>query len=153
MEAQVNLKERMTFVATADSGHEMILDSSRDSGGDERGFSPIELLAMGLAGCTAMDVISILRKKRQDVTAFEVKVHVDRADDHPRVFTHARVVYIVKGRAVQEEAVTRAIELSTVKYCPAHAMFEKLFPIELWYKIYEGNDSLVKEGTWRPAPG
>ncbi len=151
MDASVILKERMIFTATADSGHEMILDSDRDFGGDESSFKPIELLAMGLAGCTAMDVISILRKKQQAVSDFEVKVHVDRAENHPRVFTHARITYVLKGRNVQEEAVRRAIELSATKYCPAQAMFGKLFPIELQYQIYEGSVSLVKEGTWQSA--
>ncbi|HVN16478.1 MAG TPA: OsmC family protein [Anaerolineales bacterium] len=151
MDAKVNLKERMTFVATADKGYEVLLDTGPDAGGDDRGFEPIELLAMGMAGCTAMDVISILRKKQQNITDFEVSVHVDRAEEHPKVFTRAQITYVLKGHDLQEAALARAIELSVTKYCPVQAMFGKLFPIEMRYQIFEGNDSLVKEGAWQPT--
>lgn len=124
-------------------------------GGDNDGVRPMEMLAIGLAGCTAMDVISILTKKRQDVTQFEVQVHAERAAEHPKVFIGAVIEYFVVGRGVEEEAVVRAIELSAVRYCPAQAMFSKVFPIELKYHIFEdlgdGQRSLVKSGVYTPV--
>ena len=89
MEAKVDWKGRLTFTGTADFGFSVQLGAKAAVGGDDDGFRPMELIAMGLAGCTAMDVISILRKKRQDVTEFEVQVHVERAEEHPKVFTEA----------------------------------------------------------------
>jgi len=88
-------------------------------------FRPLELMAVSLAGCTAMDVISIVRKKKQDVTAFEVKVHADQQGEHPHVFTHIVIEYHFSGSNIDEAAVVRAIELSSVKYCPAQSMLEQ----------------------------
>lgn len=85
----------------------------------------------GLAGCTAMDVISILQKKKQDVTHFEVKVNADRAKEHPKVFTKIGITFYVTGNEIDPVAVDRAIELSSTKYCPAHAMLGKVVPIEI----------------------
>lgn len=150
MEAKVSWKERMSFVGTADSGFSVNLGTVPAVGGDDDGFRPIELMAISLAGCTAMDVMSILTKKRQDVTDFEVRVHAERAPEHPKVFTSAVLSYEVTGHNVEEAAVIRAIQLSAERYCPAHAMLKKVFPIELRYQIFEGNDEqkdLVKEGT------
>jgi putative redox protein len=106
---------------------------------------------VSLAGCTAMDVISILNKKRQDVTDFEVKVNAPRADGHPKVFISARIDYLVTGHSVDEAALVRAIELSATRYCPAQAMLGKAFPMELHYQIFEEKDGkreLVTEGVW-----
>jgi putative redox protein len=139
MEAKVTWKSRLTFTGTADTGFEIPLGASRENGGDADGFRPIELFAVGLAGCTAMDVISILQKKRQEVTAFEVQVHAERASEHPKVITRAVVEYFVTGRGLQEEAVVRSIELSATRYCPAQGMLNKLIPIELNYHIFEEN--------------
>jgi putative redox protein len=100
-------------------------------GGDDDGPRPMELLAIGFAGCTAMDVISILQKKKQEVTAFEVRVHADRAEEHPRVFTRIVMEYVVSGNKVDRTAVERAVQLSSEKYCPAQAMFKKIVPLEL----------------------
>jgi putative redox protein len=123
-------------------------------GGANDGFRPLELMAVSLAGCTAMDVISILRKKQQQVTAFDVEVHAEQAEEHPRVFTRAAVTYLVTGRGVDEAAVLRAIELSATKYCPAQGMLGKVFPMELLYEIYEeqgeGKARLVKKGAYQP---
>ena len=124
-------------MGTAGTGFDVPLGAGDAVGGDNDGFRPMELLAVGLAGCTAMDVISILRKKRLDVTDFEVKVNVDREDEHPKVFTGALIEYSVTGHDIDEKAVLRAIELSSTRYCPAQAMFGKLFPITLKYHIYE----------------
>ena len=149
MEAKLTWKEKMTFIGVADSGHEVRVDSDAGVGGDDTAARPMELIALGLAGCTAMDVISILRKKQQKVASFDVNVSADRAAEHPKVFTKAIINYVVKGEGLDEAALVRAIELSALKYCPAQAMLGKAFPMELRYQIYEG-DALVKEGTWQP---
>jgi len=131
MEAKVIWKNRMSFIGSAESGFELPLGASPEVGGDNDGFRPMELLAIGLAGCTAMDVISILQKKKQEVTAFEVRVHAERAEEHPRVFTRMVIEYIVSGINVERSAVERAVQLSSEKYCPAQAMFSKILPLEL----------------------
>jgi len=137
MDASVTWQGRMSFDGTADTGFHIPLDSHPDVGGDNTGFRPLELMAVSLAGCTAMDVISILRKKKQDVTGFQVKVHADQATEHPHVFTSVKFVYIVSGKAIDPAAVERAIELSTTKYCAANAMLSKAVQIEHSYEIKE----------------
>jgi putative redox protein len=139
MLANVKWLGKMTFTGTADTGFEVPLGVSPAVGGDNDGFRPLELMAISLAGCTAMDVISILRKKRQDVTGFEVNVHTEKSEEHPRVFTEAVIEYCVVGRKVNEKAVIRSIELSATRYCPAQNMLTKVFPISLIYKIFEAN--------------
>lgn len=137
MDAKVTWKGRMTFEGSADSGFKVTLGTDPAVGGDNDGLRPMELIAIGLAGCTAMDVISILVKKRQRVTAFETHVHAERAEEHPKVFTHILIRYVVEGRQIDPAAVERAIELSKTKYCPAQAMLEKAVKIEHTYEIKE----------------
>lgn len=153
MNAKVTWRERLSFTGSADTGFSVPLGAEVGVGGDEDGFRPMELIATGLAGCTAMDVISILQKKRQQVTDFEVEVHGVRADEHPRVFTEAEIEYHVAGHDVTEAAVVRAIELSSTRYCPGQAMLSKVFPIKLIYHIYEKNEqgerSLVVSGEYK----
>ena len=155
MEAKVNWHGRLTFTGTSDSGFQLPLGSDPAVGGDNDGFRPMELLVIGLAGCTAMDVISVLSKKRQEVTDFEVQVHAGRAEEHPKVITEAVIEYFVTGRNLDEAALLRAIELSATRYCPAQAMFSKLMPIEMNYHIYEdrgdGQRDLVKSAAYKPA--
>ena len=130
MDAKVTWQGNLTFEGTANSGFKVPLGTEPEVGGNNDGFKPMELLLTGLAGCTAMDVISILKKKKQDVTGFEVKAHADRKSDHPRVFTHVVLEYIVTGHHVDPAAIERAIELSEIKYCPAQAMLKKAVEIE-----------------------
>jgi len=152
MEAKVTWHGRLTFSGTADTGFTVPLGGAKSVGGDEDGFRPMELIATGLVGCTAMDVISILTKKRQKVTGFEVQVHTERAEQHPRVFTSAVIEYFVTGNQLDEAAVVRAIELSTERYCPAQAMFQGVFPMTLKYHIYEdeggGERRLIASGVY-----
>ncbi len=151
MDAKVTLLQRMTFDATADSGFHVTLGTVPEVGGDNDGFQPMELMLVSLLGCTAMDVISILRKKRQQVTHFEVKGHAERADKHPKVFTHVTIEYHVTGKEVDEKAVVRSIELSAIRYCPAQGMLAKVVPIRLLYFIYEDTPlgpQKVKEGEY-----
>ena len=97
----------------------------------------MELMAIRLASCTAMDVLSILRKKRVDVTGFEVKINGDRAAEYPKVFTAFKIHYIVRGHNVDPVAVERAMELSRNKYCPAQAMMGQVVPLTLSYEIID----------------
>jgi putative redox protein len=138
MDALVTWKGKMSFTGTADSGFTLPLGTEPAVGGDNDGFRPLELMAISLAGCTAMDVISILQKKRQEVTGFKVKVHAERTDEFPKVFTHVTVEYNVTGHNVDPAAVERSIELSSTKYCPAQAMLAKAVTIEHKYMIVEG---------------
>ena len=153
MNAEVQWKGRMSFTGAADSGFEVPLGSSPEVGGDNDGFRPLELMALSLAGCTAMDVISILGKKRQEISDFQVKVTTERAETHPKVFTNAVIEYHVVGKDLSEKAVTRAMELSADTYCPAQAMLGKVMPLKLNYFIYEGESldsaNLAIEGKIR----
>ncbi|NLF51679.1 MAG: OsmC family protein [Leptolinea sp.] len=129
MEAKVVWKGRMSFDGSSDSGFVVPLGTDPGVGGDNDGSRPMELIGIGLAGCTGMDVISILQKKKQKITGFEVQVHAEKASEHPRVFTGIEVEYIITGEDINRAAVERAVELSVTKYCPAQAMLSKAVPI------------------------
>ena len=138
MEAKAVWKGNMLFDASAGSGFSLPLDTSVESGGQNSGMRPIELMLVGLAGCTAMDVISILKKKRQDVSNFEVRVHGDRAADHPKYFTDIQVEYVVTGLNIDRESVERAVELSVEKYCSVQAMLKHAANITHKITLIEG---------------
>ncbi len=137
MEAKATWKGNLSFTGSAETGFTVPLGAHPDVGGDNDGFRPMELLAVGLAGCTGMDVISILKKKQQDVTGFEVRVHAEQQELHPHVFTKIQLEYIVTGHGINPQAVERAIELSETKYCPAQAMLSKAVSISHSYIIIE----------------
>src|SRR5713226_5949614 len=137
MTATVRLETGMRFDAEAGSGHHVTLDAAEHGGGHNEGFRPMELLLVGLAGCTGMDVISILRKKRQQVTGYAVHVVGVRAEDHPMVFVEITVVHSVTGHQIQPEAVARAIQLSEERYCGAGAMLGKVAHLTHTYRIVE----------------
>jgi putative redox protein len=148
MEVILNWKGRMSFEGVSDSGFVQKMDSDA-SGGENNAARPMEFIAFGLAGCTGMDVISILQKKKQAVTDFQVQVHAQRADEHPKVITSAVIEYLVTGKDIDEAALLRAIELSAEKYCPAQAMLGKAFPMQLVYKIFdEHGKTLVRQGEY-----
>ncbi|MGA9565581.1 MAG: OsmC family protein [Candidatus Korobacteraceae bacterium] len=119
------------FVASDNRGHHFLLDDAAGNTGPK----PIELIAIGLAGCTAFDVIGILRKKRQEVTGYEVKVEADQRTEPPNVFTAVRVRHIVTGIDISERAVQDAIHLSESKYCSVSAMIQLSAQIETTYEI------------------
>jgi putative redox protein len=148
MDVALNWKGMMSFEGVSDSGFAHKMDADEAAGGGNSAARPIEFIALGLAGCTGMDVISILQKKKQAVTDFQVKVHAPRADEHPKVFTSAVIEYLVTGKEVDETALLRAIELSAEKYCPAQAMLGKAFPIRLVYKIFNEGKALMKQGEY-----
>ena len=149
MEAVLNWKGRMSFEGASDSGFVQKMDADEMGGGENSAARPMEFIALGLAGCTGMDVISILQKKKQAVTDFQVQIHARRVDEHPKVISSAVIEYLISGKDVEEAAVLRAIELSAEKYCPAQAMLGKAFPMQLVYKIFdEDGKSLLKQGRY-----
>ena len=153
MKVAVQWQDNMTFVGKPDSGFVVQMDADSSFGGTNNGVRPMELVALGLAGCTAMDVISIMQKKRQPVTQFEVRVNAPRSAEHPKVFTHALITYVVTGKNVDESALLRSIELAATKYCPAQFMLAQVFPMEIHYEIYEEQEDatprLTSQGSWQ----
>jgi len=136
--ARLTWKQGLTFTAAVASGQTLQASSDKDEQGIKQGFGPMELMAFSVGACTAMDVISILEKKRQQVTAFEIKVNSERAENHPRIFTSMEVEYILTGKAIDPAAVERAIELSAEKYCSAQNIVKRSVDIQHTYKIIEG---------------
>jgi putative redox protein len=122
------------FIGTPPSGHAQLMDSKGDR---HAAPTPMEMLLVSVAGCTAVDVISILQKKRQDVTDYNVEITGTRADEHPRKYTAFHVHHIVHGRSVSADAVERAIELSDTKYCSVAATVRPTAEITTTYEIIE----------------
>jgi len=137
VEAKVTLVKDMQFTGKATSGHSLILDADDEAGGKNAGFRPMELLLVGFGGCSGMDVISILRKKRQQVTGLEINVKGERADSYPKIYKEIHIEYVVKGKGVEKEAVERAISLTLEKYCSVGATLAKAGTIRHSYKIIE----------------
>ena len=154
MKATVAWKSGLAFRGVGASGIPIPIDSRPTSGEESHGLRPMELILMGLVACMGMDVMSILEKKRQKVTACHVNVDAPRSVEYPHVFTSALITFVLTGRSLEEKALLRSIELSATKYCSAYAMLEKAFPIGISYEIYEqgsGDDDkgIVYEGTWQ----
>jgi putative redox protein len=113
------------FVGESGSGHAVVMDGAPDAGGRNMGLRPMEMLLLGLAGCSAFDVVLILKRGRENITDCVVEVDGDRADTDPKVFTSVRMNYRITGRNLDRNKVERAVKLSEEKYCSASAMFSK----------------------------
>jgi len=137
MKARVKLVEGMTFVAESGSGHAVVMDASPDVGGRNLGARPMELVLMGAGGCSAIDVVHILRKSRQDMVDCIVELEAERAPEDPKVFTRIHMHYIVTGRGLNPAQVERAIKLSKEKYCSATIMLAKTAEVTSDYEIRE----------------
>jgi putative redox protein len=137
MESIARWVEGLRFEGTYSTGHAAVMDSAPDHGGHDQGPRPVELLLMGLAGCTGMDVMAILNKKRQNVTSFEIRVSGERRPEHPRIFTKVHVVYEVGGVGVDVNAVRQAVHLSEEKYCSVSAMLRQTIPITSEIRVRE----------------
>lgn len=135
VEARVTWVENRRFVGHASSGHAIVIDGSPD----KLGPSPMELVLLGLIGCSAFDVIDILEKKKQAISSFEVIAQAERAADHPRVYTAISVEFVVRGQAIKAKAVEDAIRLSMEKYCSVAGMLNKTARITTGYRIEEQN--------------
>jgi len=127
----------MSFVAESGSGHAIVMDGAPDAGGRNLGPRPMELVLAGTGGCTAFDVVLILKRGRHAVSGCEVRLTAERAEADPKVFTHIHFHYRVKGRQLKPEAVSRAIELSKDKYCSASIMIGKTAEITHDFEIIE----------------
>lgn len=134
MKAKVRLTGGMQFVGRAGSGHAVLLDAAPDVGGEDSAPRPMELVLIGLGGCTGMDVVSILRKMRLNWERFEILLEAERAPDHPKVFTKIHLIYRIWGE-VPEEKLKRAIELSLGRYCSVTAMLRRTAEITYDYEI------------------
>ena len=138
VEAKVTLVKDMQFSGTATSGHTLTMDSDDESGGSNAGFRPMELLLVGFGGCSGMDVISILRKKRQQVTGLAINVKGEKSDSAPKIYKEVHIEYVVTGKGVEQQAVERAITLSLEKYCSVGATLAKAGTITHSFRIVEG---------------
>ena len=139
MKVEVDWSGGISFEAIADSGHKVIMDASPDAGGENKGSRPMELLLMGLGGCSSIDVMLMLQKSRQDVTDCKAVIEAQRADAVPAVFTHIHLHFIVTGRSLSTKHVERAVKLSAEKYCSASIMLAKAVDITHDYEIIEAD--------------
>ena len=135
MQSRVKWLDHMTFVAESGSGHSVVMDGSPEHGGRNLGARPMEMLLMGLGGCSAFDVILMLQKSRQSVTDCEIELGAERADAIPAVFTAINMHFKVYGHDLSEKQVARAVSLSAEKYCSASAMLEKTADITVTHEI------------------
>lgn len=135
MDAVVRWEGGMRFGGTAESGGTITLDALPEHGGTGQGPSPMETLLLGLAGCTGMDVVSILGKMRAPLRGLEIRVSGDRADEHPRVFTSIRLEYVFRGNELKPEQAGRAVELSQEKYCSVSAMLRASAELTYTWRI------------------
>ena len=122
MHASVRWLENVAFEAKSASGHPIIMDGSPEYGGENRGARPMELILMGLGGCASFDIVTILKKARQDITDVQCKLQAERADSIPAVFTKIHLHFVVSGRKVKPNQVEKAVHLSAEKYCSASKM-------------------------------
>ena len=125
MQAEIRWRDKVHFLASADSGHTIALDGPADAGGENRGARPMELVLMGLGGCSSFDVVSILTKGRQDIVDCVTRIEAARADEVPQVFTRIHLHFQVTGRGLDEAKVARAVSLSADKYCSASIMLQR----------------------------
>ena len=137
MKCRVKWLDHMTFVGESGSGHAVVMDGAVEHGGREMGFRPMEMLLLGVGGCTAFDVMSMLKKSRQAVTDCEVKVDSDRAEEVPKVFTRIHVHFIVSGKNLDPVKVEKAVKLSAEKYCSASLMLGKTAEMSHGFEVVE----------------
>lgn len=124
MQTTITWTQKAQFVGKSGSGHEILMDGPPDAGGENAGPRPMEMLLMGLGGCSTYDVVSILKKSRQEITDCKVEIDAERADAVPAVFTKIHLHFVVSGNNLKESQVKRAVSLSADKYCSASIMLE-----------------------------
>jgi len=137
MKVRIKWLEGVAFVAETETSHAFVMDGSPEGGGRNLGPRPMETVLAGTGGCTAYDVVTILRKARQDVTDVAIELDADRATTDPKVFTRIHMHFIVKGHNVKRDAVERAIKMSAEKYCSATAMLAKTAEVTHDFEIVE----------------
>ena len=137
MRARIKWVQDMTFVGESGSGHSVVMDGPPEYGGRDLGIRPMEMLLLGMGGCTSFDIVQILKKGRQAVTDCVADVEGERADENPKVFTKIHVHFVVTGRDLSEKRVAKAVQLSAEKYCSASIMLGKTAEITHDYEIRE----------------
>lgn len=141
MKARIKWVEEATFLGESGSGHAVVMDGPPENGGRDLGIRPMEMLLIGMGGCTSFDVVMILKRARQAVTDCVVEVSAERADEVPKVFTSIHVHFIVSGHGLSEKQVARAVQLSAEKYCSASIMLGKAADITHDYEIIESGQA------------
>jgi len=137
MNISVNWVDGLLMVGKSDSGHTITMDGPPESGGENLGVRPMEMLLLGVAGCTMIDVVTTLKKMRQDLSHLETKINAERATDHPKVFTDIHIQFIVKGKDLDSKKVDKAITLSAEKYCSASIMLGETATITHDFEVVE----------------
>ncbi len=128
----------MTFIGESPTGHSVVMDAGIESGGNDKGIRPMEMLLLGMGGCASIDVVMILKKARQDVADCWVELEGERVDEHPRYFNKIHARFFVKGSNIDPKHVERAIQLSMEKYCSASAQMAALAEITTEFEVIEG---------------
>lgn len=137
MKATVKWLDNMSFVGESGSGHSVVMDGPPEAGGRNMGVRPMEMVLLGMGGCTAFDVVMILKRSRQDIVDCHVELEAERAAEVPRVFTKIHVHYIIKGRQLNEKQVARAVNLTAEKYCSVSIMLAAVAEVTHDYEIVE----------------
>ncbi|MDB4598033.1 OsmC family protein [Candidatus Pseudothioglobus singularis] len=137
MNISVNWVDGLLMVGKSDSGHTITMDGPPESGGENLGVRPMEMLLLGVAGCTMIDVVTTLKKMRQDLSHLKTKINAERATDHPKVFTDIHIQFILKGQDLDEKKVDKAITLSAEKYCSASIMLGETATITHDFEVVE----------------
>lgn len=137
MKARIKLIEGVSFAGQSESGHTVVMDGPPDAGGKNLGVRPMEMLLLGMGGCSAFDVVHILRKSRQPITDCIAEIDATRADTDPKVFTKIHMHFIVTGKGLDAKRVEQAIKLSAEKYCSASIMLGKVAEVTHDFEIVE----------------
>jgi len=137
MNISVKWIDGMLMVGKSDSGHAIVMDGPPEIGGENIGIRPMEMLLLGMAGCTMIDVLSILKKMREDVVDCQTQVKAERSEEHPKVFTNIHIHFVLRGKKLDSSKVDKATKLSAEKYCSASIMIGKTANITHDYEIIE----------------
>ena len=137
MQARVKWLDHLSFVGESGSGHSVVMDGSTEHGGRDLGVRPMEMVLLGLGGCSSIDIILMLMKARQDVTDCQVLIEAERADAVPAVFTRVKLKFVVEGRQLSAKQVERIVALSVEKYCSVTKMLEKEVEIGFETEVIE----------------
>lgn len=135
MKARVKWLDNMSFVGESGSGHSVVMDGPPEFGGRDLGLRPMEMLLLGMGGCASFDVVSMLKKGKQDLVDCEVNITAERADSEPKVFTKIHMSFVISGNDLSDNRVKRAVELSAEKYCSASIMLGKTAEVTHSYEI------------------
>jgi putative redox protein len=137
MKATVKWLEHVSFVGEADSGHSIVMDGPSEEGGRNKGVRPMEMVLLGMGGCTAFDVVHILKRARQDITDCQVELEAERATEVPKVFTKIHAHYVIKGKQLDIKKVERAIKMTAEKYCSVTIMLAASVEISHDFEVIE----------------